>query len=65
MADHDRRSWIGMLTSILGQLRSRMHRRREIRRIDAAWTMVDDCLLKDIGISRLEIEYARDARYSG
>jgi uncharacterized protein YjiS (DUF1127 family) len=58
-----RRSWIGMLTSILRQLRSRMHRRREIRRISAAWTMVDDWLLKDIGISRLEVEYARDARH--
>ena len=59
-----RRGWIGMLTSILGQLRSRMHRRRETRRISAAWTTVDDWLLKDIGISRLEVEYERDARHS-
>ena len=60
-----RRSWTGILSSILGRLRSRMQRRREIRRISAAWTMVDDWLLKDIGISRLEVEYARDTRHSG
>ena len=59
---HPRR-WISLLISILGELRSRMHRRREIRRIDAAWAMVDDRTLTDIGISRLEIEYAMDTRH--
>ena len=58
-----RRRWISLLISILGELRSRMHRRREIRRIDAAWAMVDDRTLTDIGISRLEIEYAMDTRH--
>ena len=40
-----------------------MHHRREIRRISAAWAMVDDRMLNDIGISRLEIEYAMEARH--
>jgi uncharacterized protein YjiS (DUF1127 family) len=57
------RRWISPLFSILGELRSRMQRRREIQRINAAWAMVDDRMLKDIGIARLEVEYARDARW--
>ena len=57
----NRRSWVDMLTAILRQLRSRMRRGRETQRISAAWTMVDDRLLKDIGISRIEVEYAMDA----
>jgi uncharacterized protein YjiS (DUF1127 family) len=60
-----RRRWIGLLTSILGELRSRIHRRREIQRVSAAWTMVDERTLKDIGISRLEVEYLMDARHWG
>jgi uncharacterized protein YjiS (DUF1127 family) len=59
----NRRRW--MLVSIFGKLRSRIHRRREGRRKDAAWAMVDDRTLKDIGISRLEIKYAVDARHWG
>jgi uncharacterized protein YjiS (DUF1127 family) len=58
-----RRRWMSLPASLLGELRSRMHRRREIRRIDAAWAMVDDRTLTDIGISRLEIEYAMDTRH--
>ena len=58
-----RRRWISLLISILGELRSRMHRRQEIRRISAAWAMVDDRMLNDIGISRLEVEYAMEARH--
>ena len=58
-----RRRWISLLTSMLGELRSRMHRRRNIRRINAAWTMVDDRTLSDIGISRLDLEYAGDVRH--
>jgi uncharacterized protein YjiS (DUF1127 family) len=58
-----RRRWISLLTSIIGELGSRMYRRREIRRITAAWAMVDDRTLKDIGISRLELEYAADVRH--
>ena len=60
-----RRSWINVLTASLRQLRSRMRRARGIQRISAAWTMVDDRLLEDIGISRIEVEYARDARHRG
>ena len=56
-----RRSWIALLTSILGELRLRIHRKREISRINAAWAMVDDRTLNDIGTSRLEVEYALDA----
>ena len=58
-----RRRWMSLLVSLLGELRSRMHRRQEIRRISAAWAMVDDRMLNDIGISRLEIEYAMEARH--
>jgi uncharacterized protein YjiS (DUF1127 family) len=58
-----RRRWISLLASLLGGLRSRMHRRREIRRISAAWALVDDRMLNDIGISRLEVEYAIEARH--
>ena len=59
------RSWISLLTSILGELRSRIHRRWEIRRMNAAWAMVDDRTLNDIGTSRLNVEYAMDARHRG
>jgi uncharacterized protein YjiS (DUF1127 family) len=59
---HGRR-WIVLLTSVVGKLRSRMHRRREVRRLNAAWAMVDDRTLTDIGISRLEVEYAADVRH--
>ena len=58
-----RHRWVSPLTSILGEPRSRLHRRQEIRRIKAAWAMVDDRTLNDIGISRLEVEYAMDARH--
>jgi hypothetical protein len=57
--------WIGMLTATLRQLGSRMHRRRKIGCTSAAWMMVNDRLLKDIGISRIEVEYARDAQHWG
>ena len=55
------RRWIPLLSSIFGELRSRIHRGREIRRMNAAWAMVDDRTLNDIGTSRLEVEYAMDA----
>jgi len=58
-----RSAWITSITSILTELRSRMLREREIRRIRAAWETIDDRTLKDIGISRCEIEYARDPRH--
>ena len=58
-----RRPWIISITSFFAELWSRMRREREIRRIRAAWEMIDDRTLKDIGISRYEIEYARDARH--
>src|SRR6516165_7462251 len=59
------RRWISLPTSILGELRSRIHRRWEIRRMNAAWAMVDDRTLNDIGTSRLYVEYAMDARHWG
>jgi len=60
-----RRRGVSLLTAILGELRSSIHRRREIRRRNAAWAIVDDRTLDDIGISRLEVEYAMDARHWG
>jgi uncharacterized protein YjiS (DUF1127 family) len=42
---------------------SKILRERDIRRIRADWERVDDRTLRDIGISRHQIEYARDARY--
>ena len=58
-----RRRWISLLTSIVDEPRWRIHRRREIRRMNAAWAMDDARTLKDIGTSRLELEYALDARH--
>lgn len=60
-----RHRWIVLLTSVVGELRSRIHRGREIRRMNAAWAMVDDRTLNDIGTSRLDVEYAMDARHWG
>jgi uncharacterized protein YjiS (DUF1127 family) len=53
------RAWIISMASVVAGLWSRMRREHEIRRIRAAWEMIDDRTLKDIGISRYEIEYAR------
>jgi uncharacterized protein YjiS (DUF1127 family) len=58
-----RRAWITSITSIRTELRSRTLRQREIRRFKAAWETIDDRTLKDIGISRCEIEYAGDPRH--
>jgi uncharacterized protein YjiS (DUF1127 family) len=58
-----RRTWIFSITSFFAEIWSRMLREREIRHIRAAWKTIDDRTLKDIGISRYEIEYARDARH--
>ena len=57
------RAWITSIASVVAELWSKMRREREIRRIRAAWAMVDDRTLKDIGISRYQIEYGRDARH--
>ena len=57
------RAWITSTTSIITELWSRVLREREIRRIRAAWRAIDDRTLKDIGISRYEIEYAVDRRH--
>ena len=56
------RSWVGSIAAIVAGLWSRVLREREIHRIRAAWRTIDDRTLKDIGISRIEFEYARDAR---
>jgi uncharacterized protein YjiS (DUF1127 family) len=58
-----RRTWIFSITSFVAELWSRMLREREIRHLRAAWEMIDDRTLRDIGISRYEIEYAKDPRY--
>ena len=57
-----RHAWIISIVSIVAGLWSKMRRKREIRRITAAWETIDDRTLKDIGICRYEIEYRRDAR---
>ena len=59
----DRPKWGSSIASILAGLWSRIRRHREIHRIKAAWGMIDDRTLEDVGVSRYEIEYARDARY--
>jgi uncharacterized protein YjiS (DUF1127 family) len=59
----ERPTWGISIASILAGLWSRIRRHREIHRIKAAWGMIDDRTLEDIGVSRYEIEYARDARY--
>lgn len=56
-----RATWSTSITSILAGLWSKILRQRETRRIEAAWDMIDDRTLKDIGISRYEIE--SDARH--
>jgi uncharacterized protein YjiS (DUF1127 family) len=57
-----RATWSTSITSILAGLWSKILRQRETRRIKAAWGVIDDRTLKDIGISRYEIERARGAR---
>jgi uncharacterized protein YjiS (DUF1127 family) len=54
---------ITSVTSFFAELWSKLCERREIHRIRAAWETIDDRTLKDIGVSRYEIEYARDARH--
>lgn len=57
------RAWVIASVSSVVELWSRMLREREIRRTRAAWERVDDRTLKDIGITRYEIEYGRDVRH--
>jgi uncharacterized protein YjiS (DUF1127 family) len=56
-----RRSVVSIAAIVAG-LWSRILREREIRRIRAAWRTIDDRTLQDIGISRIEFQYARYAR---
>ncbi len=58
----DRPRWSISITSILAVLWSRILHHREIRCIKAAWETIDDRTLKDIGVSRYDLERARDAR---
>jgi uncharacterized protein YjiS (DUF1127 family) len=58
-----RRPWITSITSFFAELRSGMLRRREIRRVRAAWESLDDRTLTDIGISRHEIVFARHGKH--
>jgi uncharacterized protein YjiS (DUF1127 family) len=49
-------AWIASLASLPGALWSRVLRDRERRRIGTAWDFVDDRTLRDIGVSRHDIE---------
>ena len=53
---------VGSIAAIVAGLWSRVLREREIRRIRAAWRTIDDRTLEDIGISRIEFQYAQDPR---
>jgi uncharacterized protein YjiS (DUF1127 family) len=58
--------WRARITSaaaIVVELWSRMRRQHEFRRLSLGWERVDRRTLKDIGVSRYEVEYARNARY--
>ena len=57
------RAWITSIASIISECWSRIRGERELRRLGAVWERIDDRTLKDIGISRLEIEYGRDRRH--
>jgi uncharacterized protein YjiS (DUF1127 family) len=50
-------SWTMTLASAIGRAVSRLGRERRIRSDIGALMTFDDCLLKDIGISRSDIEY--------
>ena len=56
------RRWVGSIAAIVAGLWSGVLREREIRRIRAAWRTIDDRTLEDIGISRIEFQYAQDPR---
>jgi uncharacterized protein YjiS (DUF1127 family) len=47
-----------MIIPMLVRPWSRESRKREFARIRAAWKTIDDRMLRDIGVSRYEIEYA-------
>jgi uncharacterized protein YjiS (DUF1127 family) len=49
-------AWLSWIASILGGLSSRVLREREVGRARAALYALDDWTLKDIGISRHEID---------
>ena len=50
--------WTSSIVSMVVKLWFRMARKREIRRMRAAWATIDDRTLRDIGVSRLEIVYS-------
>ncbi|HUC12212.1 MAG TPA: DUF1127 domain-containing protein [Stellaceae bacterium] len=52
--------WLGKLTAAVW---TKMHREYEVRRMRRSWATIDNQTLRDIGISRLEIEFAGDIRY--
>ena len=56
------RRWVGSIASIVARLWPRVLRERQFGRVRAAWRTIDDRTLKDIGMSRIEFEYAKDAR---
>jgi len=57
------RGWIASIVSITAELWSRRIRERDIRRLAASGEGLDDRTLEDIGVSRYEIEFRRDAVY--
>jgi uncharacterized protein YjiS (DUF1127 family) len=52
------RRWVRAMVSMLGGLWSRVLRVRETARVRVGWEALDDRTLRDIGVSRYEIEYA-------
>ena len=57
--------WISLITAIVAERWLRMAREREIRRMRTAWATIDDRTLRDIGVSRWEMEYAEVSRAAG
>ena len=57
-----RPGWGIAITLMLGTLWSSIRRRREMHRIQEAWDAIVDRTLHDIGVSRYELERARDPR---
>jgi uncharacterized protein YjiS (DUF1127 family) len=55
-----RSGWITSIASIIAVRWSKRMRERGIRRLAAGWEKLDDRILKDIGVSRHEIEFRRD-----
>jgi uncharacterized protein YjiS (DUF1127 family) len=58
-----RSGWITSIGSIIAEQWSKRMRERGIRRLAAGWEKLDDRILEDIGVSRYEIEFRKNAAY--